>query len=103
MTPVKHGQDARATQKIQKRPWPPSLPERVSAVRAALADCAEPTDVADIARRFSKARKATIEEILETLVAVGQARQTDDGRYVAWRSVYVMILCIHSSPGRVGP
>jgi len=43
----------------------------------------EPTEAADIAKGFSRARMATIEELLETLVTVGQARQIDDGRFVA--------------------
>lgn len=38
---------------------------------------------AEIAEGFARARKAHVDELLETLVAVGQARLTDDGRFVA--------------------
>ena len=69
--------------KVTKQPWPASLPDRVSAVRAALTDQSAPAAPSDIAKRFKNVRnKEVIEEILDTLVAVGQARQTDDGRYV---------------------
>ncbi len=75
---------AKPATKDVKQPWPASLPERVSLVRTALIDRAEPALPGDIAQRFKTVRKKeVIEEILETLVAVGQARQTDDGRYVA--------------------
>ncbi len=35
-----------------------------------------------IASRFKTVKPPAIEELLDTLVAVGQARQTKDGRYV---------------------
>ena len=69
--------------KVTKQPWPASLPDRFSAVRAALTDQGAPAAPRDVAKRFKNVReKEVIEEILDTLVAVGQARQTDDGRYV---------------------
>ena len=52
-------------------------------VRAALTDHAGPATVAEIAKNFTRARKDAVEELLDTLVTVGQARQTSDGRYVA--------------------
>ncbi len=73
---------AAAKAKKQKQKWPSSLPERVSAVRTALADHAAAATPAEIAKYFSRARKTVVEELLDTLVTVGQARQTDDGRYV---------------------
>lgn len=75
---------AKPAAKAVKQPWPASLPDRVSVVRTALIDHAEPALPGDIAKCFKNVRKKdVIEEILDTLVAVGQARQTDDGRYVA--------------------
>ena len=71
-----------AKAKKQKQAWPSSLPERVSAVRTALADHAAAATPAEIAKYFSRARKTVVEELLDTLVTVGQARQTDDGKYV---------------------
>lgn len=69
----------------KKQPWPGSLPERITAVRSVLTQHAAPADVTDINARFSggRNRAASIAELLDTLVTVGQARQLDDGRYVA--------------------
>lgn len=52
-------------------------------MRTALTEHAAPATPAEVAKHFIRARKATVEELLDTLVTVGQARQTDDGRYVA--------------------
>ena len=68
--------------KLKKQAWPSSLPERFGLVSKALADHAGPAEPAAIAKRFTRARKDAVEEILDSLVTVGQARQTDDGRYV---------------------
>ena len=72
-----------APAKIKKQKWPATLHEQVSAVRTALTEHAAPATPAEVAKYIKHARKATVEELLDTLVAVGQARQTDDGRYVA--------------------
>ncbi|MEO8713875.1 MAG: hypothetical protein ABI369_02570, partial [Acetobacteraceae bacterium] len=61
--------------------WPRRAPEQYVALRAALA--ARPAAPADIARRFAKAPRHRMKDMLEALVAMGQARRTDDGRYVA--------------------
>ena len=66
--------------KKKKQPWPKTLPERITAVRSALADHGQPAEVSEIAKLFSRAKKDVVEELLETLVTVGQARATDDGR-----------------------
>ena len=68
--------------KAKKLPWPKGLPERVRAVIAALSSTNGPASPSDLAPRFAKAKKDEIAELLETLVAVGQARRTKDGRYV---------------------
>lgn len=72
-----------AKTKVQKQPWPKTLPERITAVRATLIEQGQPASVADIAKHFTRANKENLEELLETLVAVGQARATEDGRYAA--------------------
>lgn len=69
--------------KLKKQAWPSALPDRFNAVRIAIAEHGAPATPTDVAKYFTKANKATIEEILDTLVSVGQVRQTDDGRYVA--------------------
>ncbi len=64
-----------------KAAWPATLPERIRAVRHALTTHAKPATAATIAGQFTKANKATVAELLETLVAVGQARVTAGGEY----------------------
>lgn len=68
--------------KAKKEPWPKPLPERIRAVRTALARHGSPARPEDIAAGFVRAQKANVAEPLETLVTVGQARRTDDGHYV---------------------
>lgn len=65
-----------------KAPWPKSLPEQIAAVRAALADMGEATP-AEVARHFKHARAGTVHPLLESLTALGQARETDGGRFAA--------------------
>jgi hypothetical protein len=66
-----------------RSPWPKALPGRVSAVRAALAAHGAPATAADLARRFARVRPAAVEEILQTLVTLGQARAMPTGEYQA--------------------
>ena len=68
-----------------KRPWPPSLPEQVAAIAQLLAESPLPLSEPDIASRFSGkgAWKKRLPQLLETLVALGRARQSDDGRFGA--------------------
>lgn len=60
-------------------PWAPSLPERVQAVRGVLLDTPGSLDVEGVATRFKGARRADVAEILQTLVALGQAMAVGDG------------------------
>jgi hypothetical protein len=69
--------------KAEKRSWPKSLSEQAAAVQAELVALAGPADETDIAKRFTRANKDRIAELLETLASLGKARQLDDGRYVA--------------------
>ncbi len=64
-----------------KAAWPATLPKRIQAVRQALTTHNKPATAATIAGQFTKANKATVAELLETLVAVGQARVTPGGEY----------------------
>ncbi|MBF0307168.1 MAG: class I SAM-dependent DNA methyltransferase [Alphaproteobacteria bacterium] len=63
--------------------WPKTLPEQVQAIREALSGLAAPTDARAIARLFKGARSDRVEEILRTLVTMGQARVADAGKYAA--------------------
>ncbi|MGC1273785.1 MAG: DNA methyltransferase [Planctomycetaceae bacterium] len=68
--------------KVVKRAWPGPLPERVQAVRSLLHE-GRPLSAYELSRRFTRANTNTVTELLDTLVALGQARQLDDGRYAA--------------------
>jgi hypothetical protein len=66
----------------KKQPWPKSLPERFQAVKTLLEQSAIPLSPADCSKNFTRAKAATRSELLETLADLGQARQTEDGRFV---------------------
>jgi hypothetical protein len=65
----------------QKVPWPTHLSEQVEAVRKALEAASSPVTAAELAGRFQRANRERIAEILETLVALGKARETEEGRF----------------------
>jgi hypothetical protein len=65
----------------RKADWPKSLPEQVQALRSALAAQPGPASAEDLARTFSRAPRAKLAELLETLAALGQIRRLPDGRY----------------------
>jgi hypothetical protein len=74
---------AAPTLRQSKQPFPKTLPEQARAVRLALA--AQPSAVtpAELARHFTRARTSAVEELLQTLASLGQAREVEGGRYVA--------------------
>jgi hypothetical protein len=69
--------------KKAKLPWPKSLPERAQAVKTALAAQRTPVTSEQLAKTFLRARVEGVEELLETLASLGQARELDDGRFAA--------------------
>ena len=68
--------------KVEKAPWPKTLPEQIAAVREALTEMGEATPD-QVARRFIRARAGTVEPLLESLAALGQADKGEDGRFAA--------------------
>jgi len=64
-----------------KQPWPTALPDQAQAVRQALETLAGPADVATVAKLFTRAPRARVAELLETLVGLGQARVLEKERY----------------------
>jgi hypothetical protein len=72
--------DVGTTEKMEKAPWPKTLPEQISAVQAALRDMGEASPD-QIARRFARGRAASVLPLLESLAALGQAEATQGGRY----------------------
>ena len=67
---------------IAKTPWPTRLPDQIAAVRATLQDMGEATPE-QIARTFTRARTTSVQPLLESLTALGQARMIEDGRFAA--------------------
>jgi hypothetical protein len=65
--------------KAVKLAWPKDLAEQTRGVRAALAAFGGIASAADVAGQFKHAKTPRVEEILDTLVALGHARRTDDG------------------------
>jgi hypothetical protein len=63
-------------------PWPKALPEQIAAVRAALTALGTATPD-QIARRFTRAQGRSVQPLLDSLAALGQARVVDGGRYAA--------------------
>ena len=65
-----------------KPDWPKTLPEQFQALRAVLATRSGPNSVADLAQCFTRAPRARVAELLETLASLGHARRLEDGRYL---------------------
>jgi len=74
--------DLGPTAKIEKAPWPQTLPDQIAAVREALAEMGEATPE-QIARRFLRARTTSVQPLLDSLAALGQAEKVEEGRYAA--------------------
>lgn len=72
-----------AAKPAAKLAWPKSLAEQAQAVRAALTSFATPADAAMLAKIFKGAKTDRVEDILETLASLGQARALPAGKYVA--------------------
>ncbi len=67
----------------KKPAWPKALPEQIGAIQMALQTT--PSSAEQLARRFSRAPTKRVAELLDTLVTLGQARQTNNGRYISTR------------------
>jgi len=80
---AKDGQAAMALGPVDatdKPPFPKSLPDQIAAVHAALADLGEATPE-QVARSFKRGRAATVQPLLESLAALGQAQPIEGGKY----------------------
>jgi hypothetical protein len=65
----------------RKAPWPRTLPERVTTIRGLLAEQPRPAHLEELARRFQRAPRDDVQEVLNALVALGLARRIDGNRY----------------------
>jgi hypothetical protein len=59
------------------------MAEQAQAVRSALVALGQPASAAEVAAAFAAAPPERVAELLETLVTLGQARQTDEGWFMA--------------------
>ncbi len=73
----KSGRKAPPTSKAKKVAWPKSIADRAKAVEAALSTAPVPMNAAQLAKDFARAKEKDVQEILDTLVALGRAHQTD--------------------------
>lgn len=74
--------DVGVADKIEKYPWPKTLPEQIAAVRETLLAMGEASPE-QVARRFKSARTTSVAPLLESLAALGQAERLKDGKYAA--------------------
>jgi len=77
---VEMAEEDHAPARVGRLAWPPSLPERVRAVRDYLSQSPAPVPPATVARNFVRARVPEVTAILDTLTALGQA-QLNQGAY----------------------
>ncbi len=70
------------TETTAKAPWPKTLPEQIAAVRGVLTDLGTATPE-QVARQFIRARAGSVQPLLESLTALGQARLVEGGRFAA--------------------
>ena len=78
----------RSTSNVQRPsgrrpPWPKALPEQVRVLRDLLAAQSAPVTAEMLGKSFLRAPGDKLEEILQTLVTLGQAREVGEGKYVA--------------------
>lgn len=74
--------DVGPTTRVEKAPWPKTLPDQIAAVREALHEMGEATPD-QIARNFSRARTNSVRPLLESLAALGQAEAIEKDRFAA--------------------
>jgi hypothetical protein len=66
-----------------KREWPKGRDAQAKAVLAALRDSDGSVTPDDLAKRFTRAHRETIDELLQALVTLGQARRSRGGKYAS--------------------
>lgn len=61
------------------------MEKQAAAVQTALVAIGAPADEADVAKRFTRASKDRVAELLETLASLGSARQVLGGQFLGRR------------------
>ena len=69
--------------KPTKRPWPKDREAQAKAVLSALRDSITPVTAAELAQHFTRGHRATIEELLQALTTLGQARRVRGGKFTS--------------------
>ena len=62
--------------------WPKTIPAQAQAIRSALLAAGAPVNTAILAKSFKGAKIDRVDEIVETLVSLGQARSLPGSRYI---------------------
>lgn len=80
-TEIVGGKKPAAKRRRRKIAWPKALVEQTATVTAVLSESPKPLDVPQLAAAFKGAGKDRLQEILETLEALGQIRRTSETEY----------------------
>ena len=80
-TQIEDTQKAKGKKRRRKIPWPKGLAAQAAAITAVLAQSREPLDMEQLAASFKGARRDRLQEILETLEALGQIRMIEEEGY----------------------
>lgn len=67
----------------KKLPWPKKLSEQVQSIAQQLLATSKPITSEELAQRFTRPNLDQLEEVLETLVTLGKARETKSGKFTA--------------------
>lgn len=72
---------------IDRPEWPSRLAERLQLVRAQFLNSSDTFDTNAVMKRFRKARKRDVEEVLESLEALGHLISYGSGDARQWKPV----------------
>ena len=67
---------------VAKTAWPKTIAQQVQVVRSALVTLGAPINTATLIKNFKGAKADRLDEIMETLASLGQARALSGGRYI---------------------
>ena len=79
--------DAEAAAAPEAKPWPKRLPEKIAAVRDRLTAWGRAASVEEIASAFKRAPRKDVEEILDSLAAVGVLTELDAEGGKRWKAI----------------
>lgn len=77
------GKKLKGATTAKKLPWPKKLSEQVQSIAQQLVAAAKPVTSEEIAKRFTRANLDQVDEVLETLVTLGKAREVKSGKFTS--------------------